>query len=90
MKEQITQLLAKAVPDLTAEEIGNLIETPPNPEMGDYAFPCFRLAKTLRKAPQMIASDVAAAIEKPDSIEKIEVQGAYVNFFTNKFIFIQF
>ena len=83
MKEQITQLLAKAVPDLTAEEIGNLIETPPNPEMGDYAFPCFRLAKTLRKAPQMIAADVASAIEKPDSIEKIEVQGAYVNFFTN-------
>ena len=89
MKEQITQLLAKAVPDLTAEEIGNLIETPPNPEMGDYAFPCFRLAKTLRKAPQMIASDVAAAIEKPDSIEKIEVQGAYVNFFTNKSMYIE-
>ena len=88
MKERIIGLLAKAVPDLTAEEIGNLIETPPNPEMGDYAFPCFRLAKTLRKAPQMIAADVAAAIEKPDYLEKIEVQGAYVNFFSNKSMYI--
>ena len=44
----------------------------------------FRLAKELHKAPQMIASDIAEKIEKPDFVDRIEVQGAYVNFFVNK------
>ena len=84
MKELIVKKLSAALPDLTEEEINEMLECPPKPELGDYAFPCFRLAKTMRKAPQMIAADIAAQLTDEDYLEKIEVQGAYVNFFTNK------
>jgi len=56
----------------------------PDSELGDYAFPCFSLAKCLKKSPQHIASELASKL-KPDSIiEKIEAAGPYVNFFINK------
>ena len=67
------------------EEIENYIEVPPNREMGDYAFPCFALAKTLRKSPMIIANDIKENINIEDGlIEKIDVQGGYLNFFVNK------
>lgn len=65
---------------LPAEEIAGMLETPPNPEMGDFAFPCFKLAKTLRKAPPLIAGELAAAVELPQGVEKAAPTGAYVNF----------
>ena len=84
MKEQIAELIKDKVEGLELAEIVNLIELPPKPELGDYAFPCFRLAKVMRKAPQMIAQEICDSIEKPDYLEKIVTEGAYVNFFTNK------
>ena len=57
--------------------------------MGDYAFPCFRLAKQLRKAPQMIAADISAKLEKPDFIAEVQVVGAYINFYLNKQRYIE-
>ncbi len=87
MKEQIIQLLAGQLPSLTEAEISELIEIPPNPEMGDYAFPCFRLAKTLRKAPPMIAQELHDSITVPDFVEEIRVVGAYLNFFIKKDVF---
>ena len=57
-----------------------MLETPPNPEMGDFAFPCFKLAKALRKAPPLIAGELAAAVELPQGVEKAAPTGAYVNF----------
>ena len=65
---------------LPAEEIAGMLETPPNPEMGDFAFPCFKLAKKLRKAPPLIAGELAAAVELPQGVEKAAPTGAYVNF----------
>lgn len=65
---------------LPAEEIAGMLETPPNPEMGDFAFPCFKLAKALRKAPPLIAGELAAAVELPQGVEKAAPTGAYVNF----------
>lgn len=65
---------------LSAEEITELMETPPDPKMGDLAFPCFKLAKTLRKAPPLIAKDIAAQIVLPEGIEKAEPAGGYLNF----------
>ena len=62
-KVQIAQIIAKQEIGLTAEEIAEMIEVPTDPKNGDFAFPCFRLAKTMRKAPQMIAADVASSIE---------------------------
>ena len=89
MKEQILELLSKAIPDLTTEEISGLIEIPPKPELGDYAFPCFRLAKTMHKAPQVIASEIKDSIGEVEYIDEIRVVGAYLNFFLNKNIYVK-
>ena len=52
--------------------------------MGDFAFPCFKLAKTFRKAPPMIAKELSEKIEKPDFLSEIKVMGGYLNFFVDK------
>ena len=89
MKNKIVELIAANVEGLTAAEIADLIEIPPKPELGDFAFPCFRLAKTMRKAPQMIANDIKEAIGDVDFLQEIQVQGAYLNFFVKKELFIE-
>ncbi len=89
MKQQIIDLLDKNIEGMTAAEIEPLLEVPPKPEMGDFAFPCFRLAKTMRKAPQMIAQDIKDAIGEVDFLEKIEVAGAYLNFYVDKLTFVK-
>ncbi len=89
MKQKIIDLLEKNVEGLNREEISALIEIPPKPELGDFAFPCFRLAKTMRKAPQMIAADIKEAIGDVDFLQEISVQGAYLNFFIKKEIFVK-
>ncbi len=83
-KNKIAESLKLHIEDLSIEEIFELIETPPNKEMGDCAFPCFKLAKVFRKAPNMIAEDLASKIETTDSIAKVISLGGYVNFFVNK------
>lgn len=87
MKNRIIDLIEVNVEGLSKEEISSLIELPPKPEMGDFAFPCFRLAKTMRKAPQVIAADIKDAIGDVDFLEDIKVQGAYLNFFVSKDVF---
>lgn len=72
--------------DLNVESIEKFIEIPPRPEMGDYAFPCFQLAKSLRKAPGVIAKELGEKINK-EGFEKIEPRGPYVNFFVDKSFF---
>ncbi|MBN2111898.1 arginine--tRNA ligase [Candidatus Woesearchaeota archaeon] len=57
---------------------------PPNPEMGDYAFPCFVLSKEFKKSPNQIAEELAKKIKLNKHLKKIEVQGPYLNFFVNK------
>ncbi len=89
MKNKIIALIEANVEGLTAEDISSLIEIPPKPELGDFAFPCFRLAKAMRKAPQMIAADIKEAIGKVDFLDDIQVQGAYLNFFVNKEVFVK-
>lgn len=83
-KIEVAKSLKEKIEDLSLEEIVGLIEIPPNSEMGDYAFPCFRLAKVFRKTPNMIAADLAESIEAKDAISKVEPAGGYVNFFVNK------
>lgn len=83
-KIAIANCLKEKIEDLTLEEIVALIEVPPNKEMGDYAFPCFKLAKVFRKAPNMIAADLAENIEAKGEISKMMPLGGYVNFFVNK------
>ncbi|MBQ9280459.1 MAG: arginine--tRNA ligase [Clostridia bacterium] len=82
-KEEIAKKI-NAVTNVAISELEEYIEIPPNPEMGDYAFPCFKLAKELRKAPPAIATELKENIVVDGVIEKIEVAGGYLNFFVNK------
>ena len=70
----------------TAEEIRGLLAVPPDPTMGDYAFPVFRLAKALRMAPPKIAQSLADAW-KEDNIARVEAVNGYLNFFLNRLNF---
>lgn len=87
MKENLVELLLQHIEGLSKEEIEKLLEIPKKVEMGDYAFPCFRLAKEYRKAPQMIAAEIAEKIGGADFLSNIEVQGGYINFFVDKQLF---
>lgn len=78
--EQIQQLDL----GITEQEMEEWLEIPPNPEMGDYAFPCFKLAKTMRKAPPVIAKELAEKVKLTDSIDKVEANGPYINFFVKR------
>lgn len=85
--KEIAIIIAKAA-NLDINEVESLIEIP-KPGMGDYAFPCFKLAKVMKKAPQVIASEIAEKIEKPEFVEKINVLNAYINFYVNKTVFVE-
>ncbi len=89
MKSKIVELLEKNIESLSASDIEALIEIPPNPELGDFAFPCFRLAKEMKKAPNIIASDLLEIIGNIDFIDHIDVKGAYLNFFIKKDTFVK-
>ena len=82
LKLEIGKLLAEKEIGLELNDILASLEVPPNKDMGDYAFPCFRLAKTLRKAPNMIAEDLAKEISS-DLIKEVKNMGPYVNFYVN-------
>ena len=88
-KLEIAQLLNSKINSLSVEEIYSMIEVPGNTAMGDYAFPCFKLAKELRKAPPMIAKDIVDTLETVDFLEKVENVNAYINFFVNKQEFVK-
>ena len=86
MKEVIINLLKKET-KLKKTEIEKLIEIPPSIEMGDFAFPCFSLSKQFKKNPQRIAEELKSKINLPKQIKKIQVNGAYLNFFVDRKIF---
>ncbi|KRN88504.1 arginine--tRNA ligase [Ligilactobacillus ceti] len=88
-KQKVAQAIVKAVDgQLTEEEVLVKIEVPKTMNLGDYAFPAFVLAKVLRKAPQMIATELVEKID-PTGFEKVEAVGPYVNFFLDKAMFSQ-
>ena len=83
-KKEIAKEISKAT-EIEQNEIEGYIEIPKDQNNGDYAFPCFRLAKTLKKAPQAIAEEIKEKIEIDNNvIERIEVLGGYINFYINK------
>ncbi len=87
-KLEIAYLLQQ-VTGVQQQEIVNAIETPPNKDMGDFAYPCFKLAKQFKKAPALIAQELSEKIVKPDFIEEIKVQNAYINFFVSKSVYVK-
>ena len=81
-KKKIAQLISEKV-EIDIDTIENSIEIPKRPEMGDYAFPCFQLSKTLRKSPNVIAEELKNSLAD-DGFERIENLGPYLNFFADK------
>ena len=97
IKNEIAQIISKQIQSLSADgteilsvaDIEQLLEIPQDNAHGDYAFPCFRLAKALHKAPLMIAADIAKAIEGETLFEKVEQVNAYINMFIDKHAFMK-
>ncbi|MDO5062710.1 MAG: arginine--tRNA ligase [Peptostreptococcaceae bacterium] len=83
-RKEIAHILKTELSKFDIEELETMIEIPPNTEMGDYAFPCFKLAKEFRKSPNEIAKELAEKLKIEASIERIISLGGYVNFFINK------
>ena len=98
-KKQIAISIAEAIKlnnnqnqelKLNKQQIENYIEIPKDETNGDYAFPCFRLAKELKKAPQAIANEIRENIKIEEQIiEKVEVVGGYLNFYINNQLLIK-
>ena len=83
-KKKIAEEISKIV-NIEKKEIETYIEKPIDNKNGDYAFPCFRLAKELKKAPPIIANEIKEKIELDTSIiEDVQVVGGYLNFYINK------
>lgn len=87
-KQQIIEQLA-IITELETDKVASSVEIPPNPEMGDLAFPCFPLAKVMRKAPPVIAKELSEKFPKLDFVDKIDVAGGYLNFFFSRSSFVK-
>ena len=83
-KKEIAGYIAKTI-NIQINEIESFIEIPKDKNNGDYAFPCFRLAKSLKKAPPAIAEEIKQKIQIDEKyISKVEIAGGYLNFYINK------
>lgn len=86
-KNEIANAISNKIEEIDKKEVLELIEVPPNYDMGDYAMPCFKLAKIFRKSPNIIAEEVVDMLGDNEYFGKIENVGPYVNFFINKALF---
>ncbi|MBQ6583009.1 MAG: arginine--tRNA ligase [Mogibacterium sp.] len=89
IRKQIAEIIYEEALGLSVEEIRGMVEIPADTSMGDYAFPCFRLARVLRKAPPLIAADIAERIRGNALFEKVEQVNAYVNMFLSRSMFAE-
>ncbi len=92
-KQQVAEKIAAALTQMGIEEfdqakVESMLETPPNPAMGDIAFPCFQLAKALRKAPPQIAQELAGQVSGAP-LREVKAVGPYVNAFLDQSIVAQ-
>ena len=82
-KEKIAEEISKKI-DITKEELKEYLEIPKDSKMGDYALPCFKLAKQMRKSPVDIANGIKEEIEVPNTyISKIDAINGFLNIFIN-------
>lgn len=88
MRNKIIDLITDSIKELDRETVSRILEIPPQEDMGDFAFPCFQLSKIFRKAPNIIAQEVAEKIKKTDFVSKTAAMGPYVNFFIDRTMFV--
>ena len=81
----ISQKMSK-VSGIDSEELMQYIEIPPNADMGDFAFPCFKLAKVMKKSPMAIAEELKLKLDEDlgSEIDKLEIVNGYLNFYINR------
>ena len=92
MKEKICEYLSGVLEEMTEDELLKLFEIPPEEKMGDYALPCFTMAKKLHKNPAQIAAELTEKLNKQKSIleiEKVENVGAYCNIYLNRELYVE-
>lgn len=92
MKEKICEYLSGVLEEMTEDELLKLLEIPPEEKMGDYALPCFTMAKKLHKNPAQIAAELTEKLNKQKSIleiEKVENVGAYCNIYLNRELYVE-
>lgn len=87
-KLEVSKLLSPYIANMEVQQIYEMLEVPPNSEMGDLALPCFKLSKVMRKSPVQIAQDLAAVIPLGNVIDRIDALSGYLNIFLDKSIFI--
>jgi len=87
-KTNIARSISKIV-DIDENEIIEFIEIPSDVNMGDFAFPCFKLAKKLKKSPAAIAQDICADIGNVEGISDIKAVNGYINFFVDRLVFVK-
>ena len=75
MRNKVIDLLDQTIEELDKEKIDGILEIPPKDDMGDFAFPCFQLAKVFRKAPNMIATEIAEKIPASEECIKSRSNG---------------
>lgn len=93
MKEKICKCIAKSLGNVSECEVTRLIEIPPEDKMGDFALPCFSVAKILHKNPSMIAEELKETMQEVQGelgIEKLEVVNGYLNIFMNRVKYVQY
>lgn len=88
-KREVALLIGNIVTDLSVDEINDMIERPVDSKMGDYAFPCFKLAKALQKSPNAIATELGEKLSGIELFSQVEIVNAYINFFIDKKSFIK-
>lgn len=88
IKQALSNIIAERA-GLQPCDVMEWFETPKDPAMGDVAFPCFRLAKAMRKPPNAIAAELADGLALPDGVCRAEAAGGYLNFFADKSSFAE-
>ncbi|WP_213524984.1 arginine--tRNA ligase [Paenibacillus sp. J31TS4] len=87
-KKQLAGSLASQLEGMDESQIMELLEYPPNPDMGDLSMPCFKLSKVLRKAPQAIAEELKAKLDGIAYVERVEAVSGYLNIYLDKAQFV--
>ena len=83
-KDELAKQIAEGFEGLEAAALRDMIEYPPNPELGDFSLPCFKLSKALRKSPQAIADEIKSKLATDGLFSRVESVSGYVNVFLDK------
>ncbi len=89
IKHDIAEAVRQTVDELNGQPVQDWLERPPQPEMGDFGLPCFKLAPILKRDPTDIAGDLAERITPPDVFSKVTNEGPYLNFHIDRIPFIR-